>query len=79
MTEPLAQELETFDRIKEELLSEEGKYAVIKGDELIGVYAAYEDALKVGYAKSGVEPFLVKKILAIEPVNFINRTLFAAA
>jgi hypothetical protein len=78
MDTPLQKELETFERLKPELLSEEGKFAVIFDGELIGVFAAYEDALKSGYAKCGVKPFLVKKILAIEPVNFFTRN-FAVA
>ena len=73
---PLSLELETFEKLKPKLLADEGKYAVIKGDVLLGVYSNYEDALKIGYEKSGLEPFLVKKISAIEPVNYFTRDVF---
>jgi hypothetical protein len=72
----LEKELETFERLKPGLVTDqEGKYVVISGDDLLGVYSNYEDALKIGYEKKKLEPFLVKKILAIEPVNFFTRPL----
>jgi len=72
----LEQELATFERLKSQLVSEhEGKFAVISGTELLGVYSTYDDALAIGYEKKKLEPFLVKKILAIEPVNFFTRSL----
>lgn len=61
--------------MKNQLLAEEGKYAVIGGDELLGVYSTYDDALKIGYEKRKLEPFLVKKIQAVEPVNFFSKPL----
>ena len=75
MATPLQQELEKFEQVKPELLKDEGKFAVIHKDWLIGVFESYEDALKVGYSKCGVNPFLVKKIMAVEPINFFSRDL----
>jgi hypothetical protein len=43
-------------------LAEEGKFVVVSGDQVVGAYTSYEDALKVGYEKFGLKPFLVKKI-----------------
>ena len=77
--EPLQTEIETYRSRLPELLQEEGKFAVIHGKEVLGTFAAYEDALKFGYASCQLEPFLVKKILAIEPVNFCSRLRLAAA
>jgi hypothetical protein len=72
----LEKELETFERLKSQLLADqEGKFAVISGTELLGVYSTYDDALAIGYEKKKLEPFLVKKIVAIEPVNFFSRSL----
>ena len=71
----LEKELQTFEKLKPELLAEAGKFAVISGEELLGVYGTYEDALKIGYEKRKLEPFLVKKIQAVEPVNFFSRSL----
>lgn len=72
---PLQTELETFEQMKDRLLEDEGKFAVIHKTELIGVFSSYEDALKAGYQKVNLLPFLVKKIAAIEPINFFSRDL----
>jgi hypothetical protein len=74
----LEKEIATYERLKPQLLAEEGKFAVICGDELEGTFIAYEDALQAGYQKCGVSPFLVKKILAVQPVNFFTRNFVAA-
>jgi hypothetical protein len=72
---PLQAELETFEQMKDRLLEDEGKFAVIHGSELIGVFSSYEDALKMGYQECKLDPFLVKKISAIEPINLFTREL----
>ena len=71
----LEKELETYKKELPNLLAEEGQYVVICGDEITGVYASYEDALKVGYDKCGLSPFLVKKIQAVEQVQYFSRDL----
>jgi len=73
-----ARELATFARKKEELKSQEGKYAVISGDDVLGVFASYTDALECGYNQKGLEPFLVKQISPIDIVANFTRTLEAA-
>lgn len=67
MVQELKTELETFEAMKSGLLQHEGKFAVISGKDLLGVYSSYEDALKIGYEKCGLKRFLVKKIQAVEP------------
>jgi hypothetical protein len=76
MSEPLKIELETFENIKGTLLSQEGKFAVVYGSELLGVFDTYEDALKIGYDRCNLKPFLVKRIQAIEPVNYFFHNIF---
>jgi hypothetical protein len=73
----LAAELETYEKHLAELLAEGlGKYVLIHGAELLGVWDTYEDALKVGYEKCGVAtPFLVKQISGLEQVQFFTRDL----
>ena len=54
-----------------------GKFALIKGEQLIGTYDALNDALKSGYEKFKDKPFLVKQIVpAQQPLNFANNYLF---
>jgi len=50
-----------------------GKFVLIKGDQVIDFFAAYEDALKAGYQQFGLEPFLVKQIDAIGAAQCITR------
>ena len=73
MKNPLQQELETFERLKDQLLQDEGKFAVISGKELLGVYSTYDDALQIGYERYNLTPFLVKKISAVGLANFLTR------
>jgi len=69
----LEKELETYRNKLPELQAEEGKFVLIKGGDVCGIFAAYEDALKEGYGRFGLEPFLVKEIHATEQVQFITR------
>ena len=71
----LEKELETFKRELPNLLANEGKYAIVAGDSIIGIFATYEDALTRGYAECGLKPFLVKKIQTIEQVQYFSRDL----
>ena len=71
----LEKELETYKRKLPELKEQEGKFALIQGDELVGVFSTYEDALQAGYKQFALNPFLVKKIQAVEQVQFITRFL----
>lgn len=73
----LERELSTYAEKLAELLSNEGKYAVIHGDEVQGIYDAYADAIRAGYEKNGLEPFLVKQISSVENIHFITRDLSA--
>ena len=69
----LEKELETYKKKLSELEASEGKFVLIHGDEVVGVFAAYEDALREGYEKFNLTPFLVKKIQAVEQVQYVTR------
>ena len=73
----LEQELETYREKLPELIagSNEGKFVLIRGKQLVDVFGTYEDAIKQGYAKFGLNPFLVKRIEAVEQAHFISRLL----
>ena len=59
------------------VVESEGKYALIQGDSVAGIWDTYEDALKAGYAQFGLKPFLVKQIQGIERVHFFTRNFVA--
>jgi hypothetical protein len=69
----LEKELETYQRKLPDLSAAEGKFVLIHGDDVIDTFGDYEDALKEGYARFGLEPFLVKQIHAVEPIHFVTR------
>lgn len=71
----LEKELETYKKKLPELKQDEGKYVLIHGDEVIDTFTSYEDAIKEGYKKFQLEPFLVKQIHMIEQVYLISRSI----
>jgi hypothetical protein len=78
MENVLKVELETFQKLKKDLIRDHnGKYALIKGDELIGVFESQKDAINTGISKFGSSPFLVKKIEEIEEgQNFTSNLIW---
>jgi hypothetical protein len=74
-TMALEQELETYKAKLPELTAEEGKFALIHGADFIDVYDSYEDALKEGYHRFALDPFLVKRISIVEQAHFVSRPI----
>jgi hypothetical protein len=70
-------ELRTYEKNREALLgSADGKFALIKADQVVGVYDSKMDAITQGYRQLGNVPFLVKQILKIEtPQNLVSNLL----
>jgi hypothetical protein len=72
----LNRELKTYqDKFAELAPANEGKFALVHGADLVEVLDSYEDALKIGYERFGLEPFLVKKISTTESVCYFTRHL----
>lgn len=69
----LERELATYRAKLEELKPLAGKYVLIHGDDVVDTFDSYDDALKDGYEKFGLHPFLVKRIEVIEQSHFISR------
>ena len=78
MADPLELEMKTYKALLPSLLADEGRFAVICGDKLVGIFDAYADALKAGYEHCGVKPFLVKKISSEETIAYFTRDLVLA-
>jgi hypothetical protein len=68
-------ELETYREHLSELLGSEGAFVLIRGRAVDGPFDAYADALEAGYAKYGLESFLVKQIRSAEPIQYFARDL----
>ena len=69
----LEKELATYKAKLEELKAQAGRYVLIQGDTVVDTFSSYDDALKEGYAKFGLKPFLVKRIEAVERAHFLSR------
>lgn len=67
-------EIETYNRALEQLLpAQAGKFVLIKGDEVVDTFDTYEDALKCGYGKFGLQQFFVKEIAPPEQLAYFTR------
>ncbi|HEY2415040.1 MAG TPA: hypothetical protein VGI40_22540 [Pirellulaceae bacterium] len=78
--ENLAAEQKTYENEKERLLAEgkAGKFVLISGSKIVGVWDTYDDALQVAYQQCGLDTrFLIKKIEGIEDVQFFSRDITA--
>jgi hypothetical protein len=73
----LETELKFFEEHRAELVRKaRGKYALVKADQLAGVYEDPNAAIRAGYERFGNEPFLVKEILEVDiPLNFTSFNL----
>jgi hypothetical protein len=71
----LERELAVYNEHLIDLLANEGKYILIRNEEISGPFETYDDALEAGYAKYGLVPFLVKQILRVEPIYYFSRDL----
>ena len=69
----LERAIETYKNKLPELANDEGKYVLIHDDEVVDVFGTYEDAIKEGYGRFKLSPFLVRQIHSIEQVQFVSR------
>jgi hypothetical protein len=77
MGQALEIEVKTYERHRDHLLgTAEGKFVLIRNDQVIGVYDSKMDAIAQGYQQFGNVPFLVKHIVKVEaPQNFTSNLL----
>lgn len=69
----LEKELKTYEENVGTWADQTGKYVLIHGEEVVDFFAAYEDAIKAGYQKFGLDRFLVKQVNAVGAVQYITR------
>lgn len=65
----LADELVTYRDRLGQLLKDEGRFVLIKGHEVIGIYGSRDEALQQAVERFRDAPVLVKQIVAKEPVR----------
>lgn len=72
----LEREMATYRKHLGDLLNNEGRYIVVKEDEILpGAFPTMEAALEAGYERYGPGPFLVKQICRTEPVLYYSRDI----
>lgn len=69
---PLQRELEVFESRRAELLGRApGKYVLIHGDDLVGIFDTWADGISEGYRRFGNVPFFVHQIAAAEVPEYL--------
>jgi len=71
----LEREIQTYQKELQNLLQHEGKFVLIHESDIAGFFETYEDAIKAGYEKYGLQPFLVKRVQAVEQIQYFTRDL----
>ena len=72
--ETLADESSTYDANVAQWVKEHGgEFVLIRGTDVVGFYATYEQGLTEGYSRFGVAPFFVKQISHPRQAHFISR------
>lgn len=74
-TTRVAAELATYQRKLPELFSDAGRFVLIKGSEVVGLFDTYQDAVTSGYQRFNLDEFFVKQIAATEQIAFFTRGL----
>lgn len=63
----LGAEIQTYEQERDQLLGTAGgKYVLIHGTQVAGIFESKMDAIAAGYQQLGDVPFLVKQILRVE-------------
>ena len=73
----LETELRYFNQRRSELMRDaSGKFALVKGEKLIGIFDSENAAIRHGYEALGNVSFLVKRITEVDiPLNFTSFNL----
>ena len=67
-------ELETFEaKLPELRAAHEGKFALVRGTEIVGIFPTRNDAVDAGYDKFGLTPFFVQRIGPRRQIVFVPR------
>ena len=73
----LETELRFFEAHRAELVAQaSGRYALVRGDRLAGIFDDQNEAIRTGYETFGNQAFLVKQITDVDiPLNFTSFNL----
>lgn len=69
----LEREMATYRKNLPEWSEHNGRFVLIKSEDVIDFFSSYDDAIKAGYQRFGLEPFLVKQVSTVEHVQYVTR------
>ncbi len=69
------EELAAYRKALPDWMEQEGKWVLILGSEIAGVFDSFAQAIDEGYERYGLAQFMVKPIHQVEPVYFMGGTL----
>jgi hypothetical protein len=70
--------MEVFRKNRPNLLADpvnEGRYALVNEEKVIGVYPSFDAALAVGYELLGLRPFLIQQVVQHEIPKYFSRNI----
>lgn len=74
--EALADDIATYRAHVAEMVKEhEGEYVLIREGKIIGFFPDRSRAVREGYRRFGIVPFLVREVAATEPVVYIPNVI----
>lgn len=77
-TGPLAEELKTYQAHKDDLIRQSpGKFVLIKGEQIIGLYDREEAAYREGYQRFRRAAFLVKQVQEQDKTYYVGGSAMA--
>lgn len=71
----LETEMSTYTKELPSLLAQGGKYVLIGGSSVVGVFDTYREAMRAGYSAFKLDAFLVKQIASAQQIERITRTV----
>ena len=69
----LETEISTYREHLKTWSNHQGQFVLIKGDQVVGFFSSYDDALRRGYEKFKLEAFLVKAVSVLEQRHLVTR------
>ena len=76
-TGPLAEELKTYLAHRDELLqTAKGKYALVKGSEIAGLYDRQDEAFSEAYRRFRLSGFMIKQVQEHDEVVALGGSSF---
>ena len=75
MAAELTEEISTYNDSIDSWSDQEGKFVLIHKTKVSGFFDTYEEALRTGYERFGLVPFMVKQVRTQQQAHFVSRLI----